>query len=294
MPCRSQSAVDLEAGMIARHLERWIDPPQIERGRIAAQGLVAALAAILVKIRQRELAQAAIDRVTVAQHRAVGLGDRAPTAAAAKQRDDMRIIARVTVQVQDERRLTVNPQRAGGYEGAFDAMRPPLPQHFSHGEDRFAPEFVIDRDGVEKCLRLLRRGHSLEDSEFTRRKAEVLATGESDARQAGHVPNVSPLSDASRTVCGLHALRRCQRIVLPRMRRHILLGTGYERVERARRPLLSSRAEGVMERPPWRYYWQHLLRRVAYAVVYPRQRSARVSRRSCKECADSPSAESEP
>src|SRR5438552_13431397 len=145
MPCRSQSAVDLEAGMIARHPERWIDPPQIERGRIAAQGLVAALAAILVKIRQRELAQAAIDRVTVAQHRAVGLGDRAPTAAAPKQRDDMRIIARVTVEMQDERKLTMNPQRAGSNESAFDAMRPPPPQYLADGEDRFAPEFVVHR-----------------------------------------------------------------------------------------------------------------------------------------------------
>src|SRR5207247_10752545 len=110
----------------------------------------------------------------------------------------------------------------------------------------------------------------------------------------GHVPNVSPLSDASRTVCGLHALRRCQRIVLPRMRRHILLGTGYERVERARRPLLSSRAEGVMERPPWRYYWQHLLRRVEYAVVHPSQRAATVRRRSCTEGGHSARPASEP
>ena len=105
----------------------------------------------------------------------------------------MRIVAGVAVEVQDERRVTVNPQRAGGNERALDAMRPPPTQHLADGEDRFASDLVVDRDGIEECLRPLRRGHPLEDRELTARKAEIVTTGESDARQALHVQNDPPM-----------------------------------------------------------------------------------------------------
>ena len=84
MPQRGEPVVRLLARRAARHPQRRIDAPQIERRRIAAQRFLALLVAVLVEIGQRQFAQTAVDRITVAQHGAVGLGDRAPTAAATK------------------------------------------------------------------------------------------------------------------------------------------------------------------------------------------------------------------
>src|SRR5439155_1298266 len=72
-PKPRQPIVDLLASFFACHPKRRIDAPQIERTRIAAQRLAAALVEVFVEIRHRELAQAAVHRIAIAQLRAVVL-----------------------------------------------------------------------------------------------------------------------------------------------------------------------------------------------------------------------------
>ena len=81
----SRSCV-FQQDFVGRHPLGGIDAAHVERRRVAAQRLVAALVRVLVEIGERQLAQRAVDGIAVAQRRAVGLGDRAPGAVAAEER----------------------------------------------------------------------------------------------------------------------------------------------------------------------------------------------------------------
>jgi hypothetical protein len=94
---------------------------------------------------ERQLAQVAI--AAVAQHGGVSTSRSRPTPSVTEQRDDMRVVAGIAVHVHEERRLAADPQRAGGDERAFDAMRASLPQHFPHRHG-VAVRLMVDRDGV--------------------------------------------------------------------------------------------------------------------------------------------------
>ena len=78
----------------------------------------------------------------------------------------MRVVAQVAIHVHDERRRAMDPHRAAREESAFDAMRTAHPQHFTDRPDRFPVRFVVDRDGVDKCLDLPRRGQTRENREL--------------------------------------------------------------------------------------------------------------------------------
>src|SRR4029453_7182476 len=82
-----EAIVRFPARRIGGHPKRGIHSPQIERGRMAHQGPSSAGIAVFVEIGHRELAQAAIDRIAVTQSDVVALRDRAPRAAAPKERD---------------------------------------------------------------------------------------------------------------------------------------------------------------------------------------------------------------
>src|SRR5882762_7510245 len=72
--------------LLAGNPQLRIDAPQVERHGIFAQRLVIAPVVIFVKVRHREFAQAAVDRVAPAQADTVGLGDRTPEAASPEER----------------------------------------------------------------------------------------------------------------------------------------------------------------------------------------------------------------
>src|SRR5205085_7781758 len=93
-----------------------------------AQRLVRVAVVILVKIRHRELAQAAVYRVAPAQPDAVGLRDRAPAAVPLEDRDDMVEVV-LGAHVEKERRLAMRPERRSGERRALDAVRAPVPNH---------------------------------------------------------------------------------------------------------------------------------------------------------------------
>src|SRR6185437_14066498 len=160
-----------------------IDAPQVERQRVAAQRLVAALVRVLVEIGERELAQRPVDGIAVAQRRAVGLRDRAPRARAAEEGDRVRVVADVAVEVHHERRLAVDPQRARGDHRALDAMRAPLPQHLAHREHGLAADLVVDGDRVEEGLDLVRRVQARELRVFRRTQPQVARTREPGLRR---------------------------------------------------------------------------------------------------------------
>ncbi|TMG84951.1 MAG: hypothetical protein E6H76_13580 [Betaproteobacteria bacterium] len=152
-----------------------------------------------MEIRHRELAQAAVHRIAIAQLRAVVLGNRAPMPPAAEQREDVRKIARVAVHEHHERRLAVDPQRAGGDERALDAVRAALPQDLPHRQYRLAADLVISRDRVDEQLDLLRRVEPPQDRKFGAREPQVLAAGALSAHAQSHA-SISYAVPTTRTV----------------------------------------------------------------------------------------------
>src|SRR5260221_6574322 len=163
MPEGREAVVDLAACRLARHPELGIDSPQIEGDRMAAQRLASVLVAVFVEIRHRQLAQASVHRIAKAQHGAVGLGNRAPRAAATEQRDDVRVIAGRAVHMHHEWPLAVDPERARGDECAFDAMRAALTQHFAYRKDRLSAELMVGWDRIYELLDPRRLGQPADD-----------------------------------------------------------------------------------------------------------------------------------
>ncbi len=96
-------------------------------------------------------------------------------AAAAEQRNDVREVAQIAVQVHHQRRLAVHPERASGEKGAFDAMRAALPEHFAHRQDRLSADFVIDRNRVQVILDFPGRGQAHQDRELARAEPKIAA-----------------------------------------------------------------------------------------------------------------------
>ena len=175
VPQAAKPRVDVAHGLGARHPPARIDAAQVERARVAAQRAAPAPVAELVEVRQRELAQAAVDGVAKAQHDAVGLRDRAPAGRRAEQHDHVRIVAGVAVHVHDQRRPASDPERARGDERAFDAMRAALPQHLAHRQYRGTVDLVIGRDRVDERLDALRRRQARKPRVLARRQAERCA-----------------------------------------------------------------------------------------------------------------------
>ena len=122
----------------------------------------------------------------MAQHRAVGLGDRAPEPALPEDGDAVRIVGEVAVEVDHERRPAVDPERAGGHEGALEAVRAPLAQHLARGEQRLAAALVVGGNAVHEGLDLLRRVEAVERGELRLGEPEVGAAREAAVAQQGH------------------------------------------------------------------------------------------------------------
>ena len=68
--------------------------------------------------------------------------------------------------VEQQRRLALDPQRAGRDHGTLDAVRAPLLQHRAHRVAGFALKLEILPQPVEKLLDLFRRAQAAQDREF--------------------------------------------------------------------------------------------------------------------------------
>src|SRR5262245_26511028 len=80
------------------------DHAEIEEPRVPAQRLLPATVRVLVEVAHRELAQAAVDRVAVAERQVVRLRDRAPAPVAAEDCDDVVVVAH-RLQIEEQRPL---------------------------------------------------------------------------------------------------------------------------------------------------------------------------------------------
>ena len=66
------------------------------------------------------------------------------------------VVVVLGAQVEEQRRLAVNPQGAGREHRALDAVRAPLPDDFAHREQGLAADFEIRWHCRQKGLDLLR------------------------------------------------------------------------------------------------------------------------------------------
>ncbi len=178
MAHRLQVVDEVPGAVLHRHPVGGHHAPQVVGHRVSAQRLVVALVVVLVQVGHGELAQARVNRVAPAQADAVGLGDRAPAAVAPEQRHHVvEILHRL--QVEQQRRLALDPQRAGGEHGALDAVRAALAQHPAHGIAGFALLLEILLEPVQEGLDLFRRAQAAQHGKFTAAEAERLPRGSS-------------------------------------------------------------------------------------------------------------------
>src|SRR5262245_46686 len=106
----------------------------------------------------------------------IGLRNGAPAAAAAKQGHDVIVIAYCR-EIEEQRRLSLYPQRQCRQHRTFDAMRTALPQYFSYRQHRVAFGFEIGRHGVQERLDSFRRAQAFEGVK--------LGAGEAERRSPG-------------------------------------------------------------------------------------------------------------
>src|SRR5713226_5909396 len=103
------------------------------------------------------------------------------------------VVVALGAHVKEQRRLPVDPQRAGGQHRALDAVRAAPPQHLAHRKTGLAADFEIGRQRMEKILDFLRAGKTLEHGELGPGKAQVFTAGKTwfqfpDSRNGGRKP----------------------------------------------------------------------------------------------------------
>jgi len=79
------------------------------------------------------------------------------------------------LEIEQQRRLAVDPQRAGGGDRALDAMRAPVAQHHAHRVAGLAFALEVLLQAVEEVLDLFRRVQSAQCGEFGPGEPEHLA-----------------------------------------------------------------------------------------------------------------------
>ena len=176
VPRRIQRPAQVPAALLLRDPARGVQAAQVERRRVAAQRLLVALVAVLVEIGHREFAQAAVYRVAPAQYGVIGLGNRPPAALAAEDRNHVVAVA-LRLEVHQQRRFSVHPQRGGRNNCALDAQGAALAQGFAHRQAGFAADLEILRNGVDVGLDLLGAVEAPEDCKLCFRQAQVFAAG---------------------------------------------------------------------------------------------------------------------
>ena len=105
-----------------RHPIQVIKPGQVYRARISSERALAAQVEVDIEIAQRQFAQSAVDRLSIAAPGEIGFGDGAPMAARFEDRDDV-IGVLIRFEIENERRETEHAQSRRREGGALEAMR---------------------------------------------------------------------------------------------------------------------------------------------------------------------------
>ncbi len=87
------------------------------------------------------------------------------------------VVVALGLEIHEQRRLAVYPQRAGCEHGAFDAVSPALAQDFAHRQAGLAADFEICGHGVHKALDFRRSGKPGQHRELGGGKAQVFPAG---------------------------------------------------------------------------------------------------------------------
>ena len=175
MPQFSQVVVQRPTGILAGDPLGDRYAPQIVGTTMVTQSLAIAAVEELVEVRHRELTQASIDGFAIAQPRTVALGNRAPAATATKCGYYVRVVVRRAAQVNDQRRLTMNPERTGGNQRALDAVCAAKAQHRANRMHGLAIGLEVGGDRADERLDANGRHQFRKDSEFAYAQSQVLA-----------------------------------------------------------------------------------------------------------------------
>jgi len=104
------------------HPIKTIKTRQINWSRKSPQRPLPPKIEVNIEVTQGKFAQSAIHRLAVAASGVVRLGDRPPVASAAVNRDHVIGIV-LGFEIEDQRRISVSPQRSGRQSRALEAMR---------------------------------------------------------------------------------------------------------------------------------------------------------------------------
>lgn len=136
---------------------------EIELPRVAPERLPAIIKKVLVEVRHGEFADRAIDRLAVPEHRVVRLRNCPPASVPPEECDDVVIVVRRGLEVEDERPLAVVLERRSGEERAIETVGDAIAEHAAWGA---VSVIEADCDGVEEILNRRGRSQPLEDRAF--------------------------------------------------------------------------------------------------------------------------------
>src|SRR3989344_6130543 len=151
-----------------------------------------------MKIRERELAERAIDRIAESDGGVIRLTDGTPAPTALVERDNMVVVALPEPRrdIHNQRPLAGEPERGGGEKSALDTVGLPLPEGAARRHMRIALLLPVHRERVEEVLYLDGAREAHEHPVFPRRESgllqcETLHSSQHTAKNATRVKRVA-------------------------------------------------------------------------------------------------------
>jgi hypothetical protein len=133
-----------------------VEAGQRQRPGVRAEGAVPVPVEVVLEVAHDELADGPVDRSAEAQAGELGRRDRAPETAFAIDREDV-IVVVVRLEVDEQRRLPVDPERRRCQERAFGAVRGAVTHHAARRAHGVAVGLHVVRQIIEIALHLLGR-----------------------------------------------------------------------------------------------------------------------------------------
>ena len=142
--------------LLRGHPADAIEARERRRPRVGAERPLPIPVVVVLEVREHELADRAVDGRPVAQPSELGGRDGAPETTVPVHRKDVVVVAH-GLEVHEERRPAVHPERRRREERALRAVRGAVTHHAARRPHGVAVGLEVVREPVEVCLHLLRR-----------------------------------------------------------------------------------------------------------------------------------------
>ena len=184
MPDRLEPVRDRPEVFLGGHPADAVESDERPRRGMTAEGLLAPQIEVRLEVRQDERADRRPDRLAVAEARVVRARDRSPAAPLAKDGDHV-VVVLDRLEVEDERRAPLDPERGGGEQRAVHALDGALANRAPRGAAVLPAHVVIE--AVEALLDPPRRIEAAEETRLPVGQAEVFHRSPAHVNGSGGV-----------------------------------------------------------------------------------------------------------